>query len=48
MKGHSVLNENFVVLFGWNASSARSHVEHMGNEQEQKKRIYFGNILFSY
>jgi hypothetical protein len=41
VRGHSVLNEHFVVLFGWRAASARLHVEHMDNEQEREKKYIY-------
>jgi hypothetical protein len=48
VRGHSVLNEHFVVLFGWSVASPCLHAEHMDNEQEQKIDLfcqYFVQLL---
>ena len=40
VREYSVLNEHFVVLFGWSVASPHLQVEHMGNEQEQIKDLF--------
>jgi hypothetical protein len=40
VKGYSVLNECFMVLFGCSVASARWCAEHMGNGQAQIKDLF--------